>query len=93
MIRDRCLQADDGDVRNALACRVRMSWPPDRRLSFLNAMNFRADVLKVIRMASPKLLVLEASGILDIDFTAAQMLLELCRGNVAPQASLSPSPV
>ncbi len=48
-------------------------------LSFLNATNFRADVLKVIRTASPKLLVLEASGVLDIDFTAAQMLLELSR--------------
>jgi sulfate permease, SulP family len=50
-------------------------------LSFLNASNFRADVLKVLKNATPKprLLVLEASGILEIDFTAAQMLLDLIR--------------
>jgi sulfate permease, SulP family len=47
-------------------------------LTFLNAENFSADVLKVLK-ASPKpgLLVLEASGILELDFTAAQALLEL----------------
>jgi sulfate permease, SulP family len=50
-------------------------------LSFLNASNFSADVLKVLQRATPKpkLLVLEASGILEIDFTAAQMLLDLIR--------------
>jgi SulP family sulfate permease len=48
-------------------------------LSFLNAANFRVDMLRVIRTAAPKLLVLEASGILEIDFTAAQMLLDLFR--------------
>jgi MFS superfamily sulfate permease-like transporter len=50
-------------------------------LSFLNAENFRADVLEVLKVSSPKpgLLVLEASGILEIDFTAAQTLLELLR--------------
>ena len=50
-------------------------------LSFLNAENFRADVLEVLKASSPKpgLLVLEASGILEIDFTAAQTLLELLR--------------
>jgi len=58
-------------------------------LSFLNATNFRADVLKVIRTASPKLLVLEASGILDIDFTAAQMLLELSRKCRAARITLA----
>jgi sulfate permease, SulP family len=50
-------------------------------LSFLNAQNFRADVLRVIRTSTPKplLLVLEASGIIEIDFTAAQVLLDLIR--------------
>jgi MFS superfamily sulfate permease-like transporter len=50
-------------------------------LSFLNAENFRADVLDVLKASSPKpkLLILEASGILEIDFTAAQTLLDLLR--------------
>jgi MFS superfamily sulfate permease-like transporter len=50
-------------------------------LSFLNAQNFRADVLGVVRASTPKprLLVLEASGIIEIDFTAAQALLDLIR--------------
>jgi sulfate permease, SulP family len=47
-------------------------------LSFLNGPSFRADVMNVV-MKSPKpgLLVLEASGIVEIDFTAAQILLEM----------------
>jgi MFS superfamily sulfate permease-like transporter len=50
-------------------------------LSFLNAQNFRADVLRVVRASTPKplLLVLEASGMIEIDFTAAQTLLDLIR--------------
>jgi SulP family sulfate permease len=48
-------------------------------LSFLNAQNFRADVLGVVKASTPKLLVLEASGIIEIDFTAAQILLDLIR--------------
>jgi sulfate permease, SulP family len=48
-------------------------------LSFLNAQNFRADVLDVVKRAKPLLLVLEASGIIEIDFTAAQILLDLIR--------------
>ena len=50
-------------------------------LSFLNASNFRADVLRLVNDARPRprLLVLEASGILEIDFTAAQILLDLIR--------------
>lgn len=49
-------------------------------LTFLNAENFSIDVFDVLR-ATPKpgLLVLEASGILEIDFTAAQTLLEVIR--------------
>ena len=47
-------------------------------LTFLNAENFAADVLDVLKgPPTPKLLVLEASGILELDFTAAQTLLEL----------------
>ncbi len=48
-------------------------------LSFLNAANFRADVLRVLQTAdpAPRLLVLEASGMPEIDFTAAQDLREL----------------
>src|SRR4051812_16265830 len=48
-------------------------------LSFLNAQNFRADVLKVVKTSRPRLLVLEATGIIEIDFTAAQILLDLVR--------------
>ena len=48
-------------------------------LSFLNAPSFRNDVLNILQApaAKPSLLVLEASGIVEIDFTAAQILLEL----------------
>jgi SulP family sulfate permease len=48
-------------------------------LSFLNAPTFRTEVLHLLQAqaAKPKLLVLEASGIVEIDFTAAQVLLEL----------------
>jgi MFS superfamily sulfate permease-like transporter len=50
-------------------------------LSFLNAANFHNDALRVLKASTPrpKLLVLEASGILAIDFTAAQILLDLFR--------------
>jgi sulfate permease, SulP family len=49
-------------------------------LSFLNASNFRADVLHVLQIEpAPRLLVLEASGMLEIDFTAAQNLRDLFR--------------
>ena len=42
---------------------------------------FRADVLKVVGGSTPKprLLVIEASGIVEIDFTAAQILLDLIK--------------
>ncbi len=50
-------------------------------LSFLNAYHFRADVLAALRDAPQpaRLLVLEASALLEIDFTAAQVLLDLIR--------------
>ena len=46
-------------------------------LSFLNAENFSTDVQNVLKNSAPKLLVLEATGIVEVDFTAAQMLLDL----------------
>jgi MFS superfamily sulfate permease-like transporter len=46
-------------------------------LSFLNAPGFRSDVAKVLGTAAPQLLVLEASGMVEIDFTAAQILLDV----------------
>ncbi len=50
-------------------------------LSFLNAGGFSADVLHVLNTATPKpkLLVLEATGIIEMDFTAAQILIDLIR--------------
>jgi sulfate permease, SulP family len=50
-------------------------------LSFLNAGSFSADVLHVLNAATPrpKLLVLEATGIIEIDFTAAQTLIDLVK--------------
>jgi MFS superfamily sulfate permease-like transporter len=48
-------------------------------LSFLNAYRFRADVRDLIRnRAQPvRLFVLEATGIVEIDYTAAQVLVSL----------------
>jgi sulfate permease, SulP family len=46
-------------------------------LSFLNAPGFRTDVENILQASKPELLVLEASGMVEIDFTAAQTLLEL----------------
>ncbi|QAU45552.1 SulP family inorganic anion transporter [Bradyrhizobium guangzhouense] len=46
-------------------------------LSFLNAPGFRSDVTKVLGTTAPQLLVLEASGMVEIDFTAAQILLDV----------------
>ncbi len=48
-------------------------------LSFLNAPTFRAEVMKVVNDDKPKLLVIEASGMVEIDFTAAQVLIDLFR--------------
>jgi SulP family sulfate permease len=48
-------------------------------LSFLNAYHFRRDILDALKSAPQKvrLLVLEATGIVEIDFTAAQVLTEI----------------
>jgi SulP family sulfate permease len=50
-------------------------------LSFLNAYDFRRDLLEALESAPQKtwLLVLEATGIVEIDFTAAQVLTDLIR--------------
>jgi sulfate permease, SulP family len=50
-------------------------------LSFLNAYDFRRDVLAALKSSSQKvrLLVLEATGIVEIDFTAAQVLTDVIR--------------
>jgi sulfate permease, SulP family len=48
-------------------------------LSFLNAPTFRSEVAGVVNKSNPKLVVLEASGMVEIDFTAAQVLLDLLR--------------
>ncbi|MGJ5206915.1 SulP family inorganic anion transporter [Bradyrhizobium sp. HKCCYLR20261] len=46
-------------------------------LSFLNAATFRADLQHLLQRRSPRLLVLEASAMVEIDFTAAQTLREV----------------
>ena len=50
-------------------------------LSFLNAYDFRRDILAAVKSSSQKikLLVLEATGIVEIDFTAAQVLAEVIK--------------
>lgn len=46
-------------------------------LSFLNAATFSSDVRKILQTETPRLLVLEAGGIPEIDFTAAQALHDI----------------
>jgi sulfate permease, SulP family len=50
-------------------------------LSFLNAYHFRRDILDALQSSPQKarLIVLEATGIVEIDFTAAQILHDLIR--------------
>ncbi len=50
-------------------------------LSFINAYRFRRDMLDAQQSApqKPRMIVLEATGILDIDFTAAQVLRDVIR--------------
>jgi MFS superfamily sulfate permease-like transporter len=46
-------------------------------LSFLNADEFRNGMIAAIERDRPKLLVFEASSVAEIDFTAAQVLIEI----------------
>jgi MFS superfamily sulfate permease-like transporter len=46
-------------------------------LAFLNASTFHADLLAMLQKTKPHLLVLEAAATPEIDFTAAQALLDL----------------
>ncbi len=50
-------------------------------LSFLNAYDFRRDILAALTSSPQKvrLMVLEATGIVEIDFTAAQVLADIIR--------------
>jgi sulfate permease, SulP family len=50
-------------------------------LSFLNAYHFRRDLLQAMKSSPQKtrLVVLEATGIVEIDFTAAQVLIDIIR--------------
>jgi sulfate permease, SulP family len=50
-------------------------------LSFLNAQDFRQGLEAALRAAQPpiRLVVLEATGIVEIDFTAAAMLIDVIR--------------
>jgi len=53
-------------------------------LSFLNAYQFRNETMRLVRSSGgpPRLIVLEATGIVEIDFTAAQILsdtIKACR--------------
>jgi sulfate permease, SulP family len=45
-------------------------------LTFLNAYKFQDEARRALRHSRPGLIVLEASSIVEIDFTAAQVLLE-----------------
>lgn len=46
-------------------------------LSFLNADEFRRDMIEIIERDRPRLLVFEASSVAEIDYTAGQVLLEI----------------
>jgi sulfate permease, SulP family len=50
-------------------------------LSFLNAYPFRRDMMVLLQSPTqkPRLIVLEATGIVEIDFTAAQILSDIIR--------------
>lgn len=50
-------------------------------LSFLNAYHFRSDIIAIVQSSTRRLslFVLEATGIVEIDFTAAQILSDLIK--------------
>jgi sulfate permease, SulP family len=50
-------------------------------LSFLNAYHFRSDIVAVVQSSARRLplIVLESTGIVEIDFTAAQILADTIR--------------
>jgi len=50
-------------------------------LSFLNAYHFRRDIVTALKSSPQKvrMLILEATGIVEVDFTAAQILAEIIR--------------
>jgi sulfate permease, SulP family len=50
---------------------------PAAPLNFTNASFVRARLMAAVERAAPRLLILEASGIIDIDYTAAVMLRDL----------------
>ena len=50
-------------------------------LSFLNAYHFRRDIMALLQVDQPpRLVVLEATGIVEIDFTAADVLRDVIHG-------------
>jgi len=46
-------------------------------LFFLNADDFRRDMIRIIERDKPSLIVFEASGVAEIDYTAAHVLLDI----------------
>ncbi len=46
-------------------------------LFFLNAQDFRREVMAIVAAGAPKLVILEANAVVEIDFSAALVLLEL----------------
>jgi sulfate permease, SulP family len=60
-------------------------------LSFLNAYHFRSDMVGLVQAAAqpPRLIVLEATGIVEIDFTAAQILSDTIKACCAEGAGFA----
>jgi len=58
-------------------------------LSFLNAPGFRGEVMDVVRASAPRLVVVEASGMVEIDFTAAQVLLDVLKACRAQEVTVA----
>jgi MFS superfamily sulfate permease-like transporter len=60
-------------------------------LSFLNAYHFRTDMVGLLQAAAqpPRLIILESTGIVEIDFTAAQILSDTINACGAEGASFA----